>query len=81
MRSLRGYAAVIQHQYLVGREDRAYALGHDESGGAFHEIGQGILDPGFRLHVDRTGAVVQYKHGGASQYGACYGDTLFLASG
>ena len=68
----------IDHDDLVGLQDRADALRHDEAGVPIMLRFQRVLDLRLGLHVDRAGAVVQDQDLRARQQRAGDGEALLL---
>ena len=74
-------APFVEHEDLVGIDNRADTLGDDEAGAVFHQPVERVLDEHFGRNVDIAGGVVQDQDARVGQQGAGDGDALFLASG
>ena len=73
-------AAVLEHEDLVGVDDRRHALGHDDDGALRRGRAQGPAQPGIGRQVERRERVVEEVDVGPLDDGPCDGQPLPLAT-
>ena len=74
-------SAVMHHQDLGGRQNRAQAVGHDDTGPPGHQFADPALDSGFCLRIHRTGRLIEEEDPGVSGEGPGETEQLPLAEG
>src|SRR5688500_9912515 len=55
---------MLEYQNLVGMEDGAQTVRHDQAGSARHQLGNGTLDLTLGLCIDGAGCLIQNQDGG-----------------
>ena len=80
MTSIAQLPAVLQHQDMVGMENRTDALGDDDGGHAAVLLPQSLAEQGVGLIVQRAGGIVENQDFGAACQGPCHQQALLLAA-
>ena len=77
MRAAFYYAAVVQNQYQIRRQNSAQPVGDNDIRAAYHYAAESFLNQGFRLAIQRTGRFVQHQDTRVLQYDAAQRQALF----
>src|SRR5437762_6887837 len=73
--------AIIHHHDLISRQDRGKAMGNCDYGSSGGELFERLLNLLFRFGIERRRRLVEEKNWRVFQDGACYRETLLLATG